>query len=277
MLGDRPSYLFHNNWIDYHTVIEPSCAFNRLTRRKSLLIIVKSAPHRLQNRDAIRATWGKFKQMENFRIRTIFVMGTMSAKESETYGNVLEAEHKQFNDLLIGDFIDGYRNNTFKLMHALKFAQNYCSTGPVSYVFLVDDDYMISMKNLIVEVEKHPPNERLYMGWRFDTSPFRLVSLNDYPFSQYPPYISAGAVLLTSQTVREFYLAIQHLKVYPFDDVYAGIIAYKLGIMPQHNENFRFWSGNPETDVFDHVAAAHGYAPKDLLQQNNRVNNHSNN
>lgn len=60
-------------------------------------------------------------------------------------------------------------------MHSLKFAQNYCSTGPVSYVFLVDDDYMVSMKNLIGEVEKHPSNERLYMGWRFDTSPFRLV------------------------------------------------------------------------------------------------------
>lgn len=39
----------------------------------------------------------------------------MSTKESETYGNVLEAEHKQFSDLLIGNFIDGYRNNTFKV------------------------------------------------------------------------------------------------------------------------------------------------------------------
>ena len=48
MLGERPSHLFHNNWLDYNTLMEPSCAFNRLTRRKSLLIIVKSAPHRLQ-------------------------------------------------------------------------------------------------------------------------------------------------------------------------------------------------------------------------------------
>jgi hypothetical protein len=37
----------------------------RLTRRKSLLIIVKSAPHRLQNIYAIRATWGKTKQFGN--------------------------------------------------------------------------------------------------------------------------------------------------------------------------------------------------------------------
>jgi hypothetical protein len=280
MLGERPKFLFQNDWLDYNTAIEPVCTFNRLTRRKSILIIVKTAPHRLQNRDAIRAAWGKAKQFSNFRIRTIFVMGKMNSKELETYGNTLEAEQKQFGDLLVGDFIDGYRNNTFKLMHSLKFAQNYCSTGPVSYVFLVDDDYMVSIKNLITEVEKHPPNERLYMGWRFDTSPFRLVfskhrvSLNDYPFSQYPPYISAGAVLLTSQTVREFYLAIQHLKIYPFDDIFAGIIAYKLGILPQHNDNFRFWSANPEVDVFDHAIAAHGYSPKDLIQQNYRVNNH---
>lgn len=56
---------------------------------------------------------------------------------------------------------------------------------------------------------------------------------------------------------------------------YLGIIAYKLGIWPQHNENMRFWSGNPETDLFDHTIAAHGYSPKDLIQQNNRVNNHN--
>jgi hypothetical protein len=60
--------------------------------------------------------------------RIIFVMGKMSTKESETYGNELEAEDKQFSDLLIGNFIDGYRNNTLKHMHTLKFAQDYCST-----------------------------------------------------------------------------------------------------------------------------------------------------
>lgn len=48
MLGDRPSYIYQNDWLDYTTIMEPTCAFNRLTRRKSLLIIVKSAPHRLQ-------------------------------------------------------------------------------------------------------------------------------------------------------------------------------------------------------------------------------------
>lgn len=42
-------------------------------------------------------------------------MGTMDSKETELYGNILEAEQKQFNDLLVGDFIDGYRNNTLKV------------------------------------------------------------------------------------------------------------------------------------------------------------------
>uniref|UniRef100_A0A915DMY0 Uncharacterized protein n=1 Tax=Ditylenchus dipsaci TaxID=166011 RepID=A0A915DMY0_9BILA len=57
------------------------------------------------------------------------------------------------------------------------------------------------------------------MGWRFLSSPFRLffqkhrVSLSDYPYAAFPPYISAGAVFLSGQTVKEFYLAIQHLKV----------------------------------------------------------------
>jgi len=39
---------------------------------------------------------------------------------------------------------------------------------------LLDDDYLLLPWNLAAEVEKHVAHERLYMGWRYDTSPFRL-------------------------------------------------------------------------------------------------------
>lgn len=46
--------------------------------------------------------------------------------------------------------------------------------------------------------------------------------LNEYSYNAYPPYNYGGAVLLTRQTVKEFYYAIQHVKLFKFDDVYAG-------------------------------------------------------
>jgi len=86
------------------------------------------------------------------------------------------------------------------------------------------------------------------MGWRWSKpAPFRFamhkhrVSLEDYPYHRYPPFISAGSVLLTGQTVREFYSAIQFVQLFRFDDVYAGIVAHLLGVIVQHNDNFSFY------------------------------------
>lgn len=41
-------------------------------------------------------------------------------------------------------------------------------------MFLVDDDCYVNVKNLVTEVKKHTTNERLYMGLRQDTTPFRI-------------------------------------------------------------------------------------------------------
>lgn len=76
---------------------------------------------------------------------------------------------------------------------------------------------------------------------------------------------------MTPQTVKEFYLAIQYTKLFPFDDVYAAILAYHLGILPQHNENFKFWSGTPGNEPVS-IIASHGYSPKDLMRYNTLIN-----
>lgn len=45
----------------------------------------------------------------------MFVMGSMDMKDIDKYGEVLHAEQKQFNDLVVGKFVDSYRNNTLKV------------------------------------------------------------------------------------------------------------------------------------------------------------------
>lgn len=130
----------------------------------------------------------------------------------------------------------------------------------------MDDDYLLLPWNLAAEVEKHVAHERLYMGWRYDTSPFRLrwrkfkVSISEYPFNAYPPYITAGAVLISGQTINEFYIAIQHTAIFIFDDIYAGILSYLLAIQPQHNPNFSPFPHVDSTDWWKTLIAAHGYS-----------------
>ncbi|KAJ1359585.1 hypothetical protein KIN20_018350 [Parelaphostrongylus tenuis] len=140
---------------------------------------------------------------------------------------------------------------------------------------LVDDDYMVNVISLLRLVSKKDPSKPLYEGWMFDTTPFRFrfhkhaVSLAMYPFDRYPPYITAGAVLLSHNSVAQFHHAIQCVKIYPYDDVYAGILAYLLRIPPTHNKAFVFWSRhvNKEDWIRGDVIAAHGYSPSQLIEE----------
>jgi hypothetical protein len=140
----------------------------------------------------------------------------------------------------------------------------------------VDDDYHVSIRNLVLMLFNSSATAKrdLYAGYRFDTSPFRnrlhkhFVSLSVYPFSAYPPYISAGAVVLSSVTARKMLYASHFVRYFPYDDIYAGIIAHLLGIEPTHDERFRFWQGwRYDRKDFVDVVAAHGFSDLQLMRQ----------
>uniref|UniRef100_A0A915DM91 Hexosyltransferase n=1 Tax=Ditylenchus dipsaci TaxID=166011 RepID=A0A915DM91_9BILA len=88
---------------------------------------------------------GSVQQESGFRIRTIFVMGT----ESPTQPNQsIFEESKEFEDLLIGNFVDHYRNNTLKFIYSMGLAKEFCSAEQaIPYLLLIDDDYMLSPRN----------------------------------------------------------------------------------------------------------------------------------
>ncbi|KAF7629301.1 Hexosyltransferase [Meloidogyne graminicola] len=267
-----------NIWTQFRILHYPTCKNNRLTRKRSILVIVKSSPERINNREAIRSSYASSIEnnilINNFRFRIVFVMGKPL---DFTLLYNLELENNKFGDLIIGDFIDNYFNNTFKFIHSIGFAKNYCNNGVVPFVLLLDDDYLFLPWNLEIELEKHISHERLYMGWRYDSSPFRLrwkkfkVSISEYPFNAYPPYITAGAVLLSGQTVNEFYFAIQYTEIFIFDDIYAGILAYLLAIQVQHNPNFPPYPNFGNKNWWNTTIAAHGYSPNSLLSTYNEI------
>lgn len=91
------------------------------------------------------------------------------------------------------------------------------------------------------------------------------VSLAEYPFDRYPPYISAGAILFSRQSIREIYYAIQHVRIFNFDDIYCGIIAYFLGLPVTHN--IWMWYGYIKffsEDYFKKIICAHGFSPREM-------------
>ncbi|CAL8112717.1 unnamed protein product [Orchesella dallaii] len=122
----------------------------------------------------------------------------------------------------------------------------------------------------------------LIMGelWQ-DSRPFRnmigpgskwSISIEEYPFSYFPPYIAGGATLFDSDTVANLYYASFFTKHFWIDDVYIGIIAYKLGIPLTHSNYIdssyrRRPSLGRMRDNFDKMLALHGLqCPEQLIE-----------
>jgi len=65
-----------------------------------------------------------------------------------------------------------------------------------------------------------------------------FTSYEDYNYNLYPPYIPGAGIVFDYKAVSEMYYASHFLKHFWIDDVYLGIIAAKLGIIPLDADNF---------------------------------------
>ena len=61
--------------------------------------------------------------------------------------NELQKEMKRFNDFIIGDFIDSYRNITLKTFSAYKYFSEYCSNNENRVILIHDDDILMNEIN----------------------------------------------------------------------------------------------------------------------------------
>lgn len=114
----------------------------------------------------------------------------------------------------------------------------------------------------------------MYVGYVFPSSkPHRLsvskwaIDLNEYPYSYYPPYVTAGAYILSKESLLMFYYTSLYTKPFRFDDIYLGILAKKCYVEPVHNQYFYFYKELYYKTNYEFVIASHGYEdPEELLE-----------
>lgn len=250
-----------------------------------LVLVIKSSLSHTRHRDTIRRTWGFEQRFSDVEIRRIFVLGSCdseSSQELESQGSgkscqeMIDEENSANRDILQADFIDSYYNNTIKTMVGLNWLSRTCPDA--EFALFVDDDYYVSVKNLL-KFARNPFvgrsedssdlfdfDGRLYAGFVFaSSSPMRhkvskwFVSLQEYPYSRYPPYVTAGAYLLSNQAFKELSMASNYVKHFRFDDIYMGILAKKIALTPTHSPLFHFYAMSYDAASYSHVVAAHGF------------------
>ncbi|XP_050346544.1 beta-1,3-galactosyltransferase brn-like isoform X1 [Nymphalis io] len=260
--------------------------------RLDLFIVVKSAMGNFEQRNGIRQTYGQEKLITGKIVRILFFIGIDDQVKSPMQKRI-EEEMAIFNDVIQMDFHDSYFNNTIKTMMSFRWLFDHCSNAN-NYLF-TDDDMYISVKNLLTYVENEAPEnvitrqgskgdrdsvilhdgsqKIIFAGYVFNSSPQRFrsskwhVSLEEYPWNQWPPYVTAGAFVVSNRAMKIFYAGSLFVKHFRFDDIYLGILAKKIGLEPTHCSKFYFYKKKYSVEGYRDVIASHGYDdPQELYK-----------
>ncbi|KAK7014721.1 Beta-1,3-galactosyltransferase 1 [Halocaridina rubra] len=249
-----------------------------------LMYVVKSALENFDRRHGIRNSWGFEKRFSDVEIKTVFLVGMVPGKLDVQ--KRLEQEISDHKDVIQADFLDSYFNNTLKTMMGLHWTYHYCPN--VKYFLFVDDDYYVSTRNML-RFLRDPANypqylekyvvqavneyqDELFAGYVFSRSrPIRwiiskwYIELSEYPYSHWPPYVTAGAYVLSRKSLERLYIASIYTNNFRFDDVFLGMAAKKAGLKVFHHDEFYFHPRSYDREGYKWVIASHGYDdPKDL-------------
>lgn len=237
-----------------------------------LLLFVKTAPENYARRSAIRKTWGNEEYVRsqlNANIKTLFALGTPSSSlRKEELQRKLVWEDQMYNDIIQQDFADSFYNLTLKLLLQFSWANSFCPHA--KFLMTADDDIFIHMPNLVEylqSLEQIGVQDfwigRVHRG----APPIRdkhskyYVSYEMYQWPAYPDYTAGAAYVISSDVAAKVYEASQTLNTSLYiDDVFMGICANKMGIVPQDH---MFFSGEGKTPyhpcIYDKMMTSHGH------------------
>ncbi len=269
-----------------------------------LVIIVKSAAANFDKRATIRDTWGYEKRFSDVPIRTVFLVGDVDSgevmtkleKEHQIFGDLVQGDFKDsyFNNTVktmmglrwAAEMCPTSRFYLFvdddyyvSIRNLLRFLRN-----PVNYPRYLEEP-VLSFDNDDADHQKRnagrslkqlidfdlPEDVKMYAGYVFHSPPHRhktstwYVSLEEYPYHLWPPYVTAGAYVLSREAMIETYYASYFVKRFRFDDIYLGLVAKKIGMEPFHCPEFHFYKKPYSVGNYRYVIASHGFSdPNDL-------------
>ncbi|KAK3100761.1 hypothetical protein FSP39_024957 [Pinctada imbricata] len=233
-----------------------------------LLVLIKSNVRHHHLRYTLRKTWVKEVYSTIPKAKVAFLLGYSFRERLLVW-----SENRTYGDIIQGDFIDAYRNNTYKTVMSYKWAAEQCSGA--RFVFSVDDDMFVNVK--LTKQFLNSINETiesdLFSGMivplgrpaREEQSPW-YISKKDYPYLIYPQYLAGCAMFLSQNVVQKINMIFPYVKYLPFDDVLLGIVANKLGIRLHSNEFLNNVHINNVT-LLHKMIANHGFRDDEFLRK----------
>lgn len=158
-----------NDVTSFHYPISvPACRLNANTAasKPSLFVTVNSAPGNFDKRKMIRQTWLNHLKEENRNkngsfslVGFAFILGMTDNNETQSK---LQEESQTHGDIIQIGMSDFYRNLSLKVAGLFNWLYNNCPD--IDFVYKVDDDVYINVRNLAQFLVQHRSNKSSMFG-----------------------------------------------------------------------------------------------------------------
>jgi len=217
---------------------------NNISAKKFIFVYVFVRVEHFERRNPIRATWAN-KILFSF-LNVAFVVG-LSTNQSEEFKRKLNQEQADHADLIQGNFIDSYRNLSYKSLQAWEWIAEKCSNA--KYILKIDDDVVLNTFNLMKFLNREKkfvfslsnfedlkntficrvvPGGKVCREKNFCGKSYVLEEeYNEKLYglkNKYGKYCHGLAVLMTPDLVSNLLMKAFQIKLFFIDDVYVGIV-----------------------------------------------------
>ncbi len=178
---------------------------------RTAIIVVLTARKNIVNRNLIRQTYGSIKTANNVHIlAVVFMLGNSDAHGVELIdSHKLQAEIDRFGDIIVGDFVDSYRNLTLKTIMAYEWVTSYCREAQI--VVKTDDDVLVNIFELTKELNSWSSDDvlssniwcRVHRNERTinDTRSKFYASPVDFPSGNFPDHCGGLGYVTTLNVI----------------------------------------------------------------------------
>lgn len=211
----------------------------RKTGRELLgIIIVTSYVGHDELRAAHRRAISQGKLIE-MGFSRVFLLAEIPATEKYIKQSQITDENRKFGDILQGNFLEAYRNLTYKHTMGLKWASTSCFRA--KFIIKMDDDVVFDvfhLKNYLESLEIKGYPKSFLAGYILDNkTPIRLaankwfVTRDEFAADVYPDYLSGWLYITNPNTAVQLVRQSQSEKFFWIDDTWVtGVLRDQLNI-----------------------------------------------
>ncbi|XP_018019613.1 beta-1,3-galactosyltransferase 4-like [Hyalella azteca] len=202
------------------------------------LVLILSHPSHINHRKALREQMpGEI--LAEIGMRRAFLLGDPNVSQEQdppVNQSKIDAENNKFNDIVQGNFLDHFRNLTYKTVMGLTWATRFCSRA--AFIIKMDDDIAVDFFHIRQLLQTRYANiKNVLLGQVIiNAKPYRTsskyqVTQEEYVGDEYPTYLRGGFYIAPMETVRKLVLNAHRFRYLGIEDVFVtGIMAQDLQI-----------------------------------------------